>query len=515
MSQRPPSVPVRETSRSPPDAHSLERGLSGERRRELLSLMVVFLVVGVCSLRVGAVLEWAWQGRGIGYSVVLAVVGQANFDLVIILPAGLVLGWVALFALDRTKRAQRYMVLVAVVLIVGSVVFVHDRWVEYVDWVGNWPLLLAGAVLGLVAGAVPQLPRSRRSREFPVAAFGLFFVAAVFSVVGYFDVYLFATEPINPSTTGVLPEPGTGPGAVVDAVVTVGFILSMGTFVLYNDRLDVVVLSGNEGLGMKVLTGLFDVTQDGSSDPKTSASRAAENKLSGHAPARVGEAFLRARGKIASGSRPAPPEKRVEFVYLPPVAFSRWIRISAVPLQLDQLTAGEVRTLSERAAYQGPATRITGWLLKPLDRVLTRIGAAETRLPVGELQRADVLILVASTEDIRGYTTETTPSIADLEPPEYTSRFVELCRAVSEDTKRIIVLTDAEWALDVYEAEQREADVKLTDEGFRIFAKSTLLEMEDSDAIIVPVSREIAAQSDESRLLAGIDELRREIDRAR
>lgn len=469
-------------------------GPLSDRQKARLKLLGALLLVGFLSIRVGKLGDWAWEARGVGRSAITLLTSSFNIDFSVLFPAGLVTGWLVLFARDRTKKLQRLPAILAFLLFSAWVVVVENRWIEHVAWGKFWYVPLSGLFVGLGTGIAPQLTGDRRRREYPAAAAGLFLVAAGLCIVAFLDVHVIASGRVTVASANVLPGPKSLIGTIIDVLSTVGFVGLFGWFLLYSDYRSVVVLGTSRNLGIAVMAGLLDLTQQ------------RYNGVSGEG----GETLSDARYPLEQGQWPDESlvdngGRDLEFVYLPPTPPSRWVHVSAAPISIGQLAEDTIDRIGDRAGTPGPIQRIVWFVIDHfLPGGFERLLVSDTGLLVDRLSEADVLMFVVSIRDFDGYEPSVDPTLAVLSPPEELHRFTSLCQSVGDSRKKIIVVADAHEVLDLGDAGA------VTDTGFSGFVRGQLLDVGDEFSV-VPVSWSNEGGGD-GQLIDGIEELRRELD---
>jgi len=470
-----------------------EPGGLTDRQRVFLKLFGSLVVLSVLALRVGGLWNLAWEAEGVGRGVVERLTAGVDIDLAVLVPFGLVTAWILLFAVDRTKKLQRWLAVAAYVLLLVWIVVIENRWRAEVAWVKFWYAPLVGALLGIVTGVAPQRLRNKDGREFPAAALGLFVTVLALCMVAFLDVHVFAVERVPTPGDTYLPSPLSPIGTVIDVFSTLGFVALFGWFLLYSDYRQVAVLTTSQTLGLGVMAGLFDHAQrhyNGTS-------------------VRKGPTLAKAKGPIGSGQSPdgvtAGSDAHFAFKYIPQNT-PRWSYVSATPIEIGDLRPATINGIADRSARPG---RLQRFILFVVDNFLPgrfkQELASNTGLLADIVLDADALMFVMSIEDFEGYRTGVDPTLGTLSPPDDFDRFVELCGALGDSRRRIIVVTDAEAVLGLSQAETIESD------EFAGFVAGQLLDVGD-EYTVVPVSWSATDDGDD-RLVAGIENLRRELDR--
>ncbi len=471
-------------------------GPLSDRQQQFLKLFGVLVLTAILAVRVGALWDWAWEADGIGRSTVHALTAGFNIDIAIVFPVGVVTGWLLLFVVDRTKQLQRWLALVAAVLLGVWIVVIENRWTEFVNWGQYWYFAVAGFVVGIALGVGPQLLGDGRQREYPVAAVGLFLITTTLSIVAFLDVHLVVTNQLPATSETALFRPQSLVGTTVDVVVTTAFVTLFGWFILYSDYQSVAVLSGSNGLGLATMAGLLDHTQqdyDGSSGTGgTTLSDAKDPLVEGTAG---GELII------------DDADQYFEFSYLPTTQPARWVHVSAAPININDLDDETMYRVGERIHKAGlPRQAISTLSDNLLPGRLKRTIATDTGLLIDRLTNADVLVFTISIEEFDGYTPGSEPSLASLAPPASLERFTKLGTQLGNRRKKIIVVTDAERLLPLSNS------TAITDPGFAGFLRGQILDV-GTEYTVVPVSwsNEVSGDGTET-LMVGSSRLRRELE---
>lgn len=470
-----------------------EPGGLSDRQRAFLKLFGALVVVSILALRVGSLWNLAWEAHGVGRGAVERLTAGVDIDFAVLFPFGLVTAWMLLFALDRTKKLQRGLAVAAYLLLLVWIVVIENRWRAEVAWIEFWYAPLVGALVGIVTGVAPQLLRGEHGREFPVAALGLFVTASALCVVAFLDVHLFAVERVPAPTDMFLPSPLSPAGTVIDVLSTAGFVALFGWFLLYSDYRQIAVLSTSQALGLGIMSGLLDHTQQ---------------RYEGTS-VRMGATLAEAKAPIGRGERPdgvaTGTDAHFAFKYIPQNT-PRWSYVSATPLKIGDLSPATINGITDHSAQPGRLQRFVLFVADTFlpGRLKQRL-ASDTGLLADTVLDADALLFVMSIKDFDGYRTGIDPTLGALSPPDDFNRFVELCGALGDSRRRIIVVTDAEAVLGLSQAETIASD------EFAGFVAGQLLDVGD-EYTVVPVSWS-ATDDDDDRLVVGIENLRRELDR--
>ena len=168
--------------------------LAGDRRRDAAFLLASVAVILVTAWPLSGMVMAAWETEGAVYTLVHSVFRATgwNINLVVVVPAGVVLGWLLLFGLDQSKRIQ------AGILAVAAVPFAAALWargVWFVPWLSLSPFLLLGLLVGLLSGSIDKILFGLRRREFPLAVRALYVTTLAALVVGFVDLQTTTSVP--------------------------------------------------------------------------------------------------------------------------------------------------------------------------------------------------------------------------------------------------------------------------------------------------------------------------------
>lgn len=470
-------------------------GTLTDRQRAFVKLGGALVVVCLLALRVGDLWNLAWDADGAGRRLVVQLTASVDIDFAVLVPFGLVTAWMLLFAFDQTKKLQRGFAGVAYLLLIVWLVVVENRWRAEVAWLSFWYAPIGGFLLGIVTGAAPQLLRGEHRWEFPIAALGLFLTASTLCVVAFLDVHLFAINRVPVVGDTLLPSPLSPVGTAIDFLSTLGFVALFGWFLLYSDYRQVAVLSTSKALGLAVMAGLLDFTQnqyDATSGPR-------------------GRKLKNAKRPLRENERPdhvvetLDGDGHFEIKYVPPNA-PRWSYVSASPIEMGNIGSKTIDRIAEHADRPGLLHR---FLLFVADNFLPgglkRKLFPNTGLLVDMVGNADTLLFVLSIKDFEGYNDN--PTLGTLSPPGELDRFTDLCEEVGSSRKHLIVVTDSHEIIDLAGASS------IADDGFARFIRGQLLGISD-EYTVVPVSwTNDDDDSDTGPLIDGIGTLRRELDR--
>lgn len=169
--------------------------------REKLKLLAYFLIMVVVTQPLAVTLGQAWQRANLPKNVILALKPLLSITLAQFATAmfGVFLGFVVLLVSDPKKRWQG--ILLSVGLLVSLIGLQSiGLFLPNIDFVANGPWLLAGGIVGLVAGGGRRLARFQTSEplEFRRAATGIFYVLSLIIVVALVEYHVDYPQLIRP-----------------------------------------------------------------------------------------------------------------------------------------------------------------------------------------------------------------------------------------------------------------------------------------------------------------------------
>jgi len=466
--------------------------LAGDRRRDAAFLLASVAVILVTAWPLSGMVISAWETEGAVYTLVHSVFRATGWDinLVVVVPAGVVLGWLLLFGFDQSKRIQ------AGILAVAAVPFAAALWargVWFVPWLSLSPFLLLGLLVGLLSGSIDKILFGLRRREFPLAVRALYVTTLAALVVGFVDLQ---------TTTSV---PLTQTAVQAGSILVFGGLFS--GFVQYTDRQDILVVtpSGHRDSETVLLCGLYD-----------SAKTAFDTYIvSG------GTELNEARAQLTHDGDVDPLSSTVEFRFKPSGPLDRWTSVTADGYDVQTLYSDEIDRALDRLR---PSSSAFETLRRWLSANLPVVGGG--RDLTRRLETADLVLLVVPLSDPSLSRALAGEDLEDATAPGYLERYYELCAAAGGDSNVLVVATDADRATERY-ARTRDTEVDLgaarpDNYGqFQFELREWLNQVvADDDAAklpdvgerspfpcsVVPISRE-HADSERNQLVANADEL--------
>lgn len=457
--------------------------ISNRRLTEIRTVVGLIVGIVVTTWFVANLLTYAWAAEGIADATVRGAAAALSVDLSVLVTflSGLVVGWVVLLVADRSKRIQApAFALVAVLFFVFTLTFGFFR---DTDWVGDGASLLAGAVLAVALGASTLVVSGER--EFPVATAGIHTVVLVSVGTGIVDAYVLGGF-LGAATS--LTELAT---TVATLLFSLAFVVLTATLVQSRDQRRVTIVSPNDGTGTAVTVGLTKYLQRGFESELVAGAQTVAN----------------APGPMQTGDKPDPLGEPVTVTYKSPQPISRWIKVTAQPVDVSWLGA------EERAAFASETSRpvelvrdVAKRLVLPyLELVaLVRSRRSTDRL-AASIDEADIVICVASAEDFLPYDVDReTAGMTDFEPPEFLEDMKELVFSLDPDTRVVFAVYEGDTVSEVYR----------NDTGRKPSFDDDLRDAVAEYMLDFPVDSVVVVDTDEesNELLNGVEPLRYQLD---
>jgi hypothetical protein len=397
--------------------------------RDLAWLAIAFLIVILTVIPLSELLIAAWNAEGIVYTFVYDLTNTygINIDLFVVVPTGFLVGWLALFSLDDTKRIQAVILVFAIIpfaLILQS----QEVWSEYVAWIDFLPFAGLGVLFGIVTGASDKILYGLQHREFPIAAHALFLTTAVTLLAAFIDLSVSSSVQVFQTVT-------YGGSVLL-------FVGLFGSFVQYTNRRDVIIFTpgGYRDAEATLVTGLYDTAK---SRYETRVSKGAND-------------LNEAQAKLAQNSEPDPFPSTIQFRFKPPGLFSRWATVNADGYDLQNLYEDEFTRAIEGIQ---PPKSTPSKLLRLIQQVLPTIGRKKN---LGHrIRSADLLVLVVPLSDSRIRSPMKSDTLAESTPPDYLKMYNQLCKAAGGSTDTLVATVDSEIAVNKYQ-DQRGIEVDLS-----------------------------------------------------
>lgn len=449
-------------------AAALDLELTQRRRRDLRRLGSYFLGMVVTAPFIGLMLDAAWATRGVSYHslwVLLTVVGIDAYAL-ILLSAGVYLGWLALLWADVLKRKQAVLLALGTIIVLGALV-ISGRWTDVGRAVDNLPALLVGGLVGLVAGGGSRLIVDDGPHEFRRAALQLFWFVAVLVVGGLFERHLVYNSPIRRSgetiRAGPLDLQFVDPiWLPVDLVFGTLFLVLLYQFVQYEACRSIVVIGPPESGKTSFVVGLYDQARSESRNFDTFDVDEA-----------LADAHWRFQQEGFGGLEDRPDDvfTRHQFTYTSGGMFPQHVTVTA-PDYTGRTPLNEVvdkyRRMNEA---RGPLSRFGIGRREPPsvgNRIESVRSAGATRLFAEYAIAADLLVIVVPARDFvpddREVRDSDLPAYYDpdttRDPGEYLPQLRDLSVERPEGTGALLVTTMADLYAGTYERKHTGAFVR-------------------------------------------------------
>lgn len=397
--------------------------------RSLAWLAIAFLIVLLTAVPLSELLIAAWDAEGVVYTTVHDITRaySLDIDLFVVIPTGMLLGWLGLFAYDQTKRIQAVILLVAIIPF-ATVLQSQGVWTDYVSWGQLLQFVALGLLFGLITGSIDKILYGLQYREFPIAAQALFFTTAITLVTAFVDLLVSTSTPLL--------------RIILFGGAVIVFVGLFGSFVQYTNRRDIVIFTpgGHRGAEATLVTGLYDL-----------AKARYETRVSEGA----GE-LNNARANLAENAEPNPFTNTIEFRFKPAGWFSRWVTVNADGYDLQNLYEDEFEQALKRTK---PPQSIRGKLGSAIKQVIPTIWGGDS---LGRrIQNADLLVMVVPLSDSRIQSPLENGTLADSTAPDYLEMYNEICRATGERTDVLVATLDSEIVVEKFK-EERGTEVDLS-----------------------------------------------------
>ena len=471
-------------------------GISAARKREVAWLGFSLLLGTLLAIRLGLLFDWAWRINGFIRSSFYDIVASTgiNVDVLILVPLGVVLGWVTLFMFDETKRAQKPLLLVSVIIFITVVVIFTNHWTKLKP-LKFWYAPICGYALGLLLVLIPHSLSQKKYREYPIAAWALFVVISLAALSALIDFYILNPQADYPSgaKTGVPLAPPSIFSLPTDIIATFGTVLLFGGFLLYRDHHNTILISPDrDGVqGISILTGLFEHTErrfDG----------AVANKQSGRL-------LGNARGNLHNGNdpRPIPRGTKVEISYFPGRTWSRRKVLSAKPVGAAQLDDEVILALRKRIKRKNKIKNRMVDIFKP--NWVQGLTQDSPESFIMSLATADAAIFVMSVSDfIEG--SQAVEASDQLAHPDYITTYEKIASVYQGRQPIVVALLEAEVLEDLYSKEMNVEEVELHGPDFEMYMKEHVVTF-GADTIVP-----ITGRKQSGEVMEGAGELRTLID---
>ena len=424
-------------------------GNASKEKREWLVVLVSAASTLIFTIIVALMMIDAWEVEGFVWETAARITVDQGYsiDLVVVVPAGFVTGWVLLFLFDKSKKIQS-VVVPAFAVVFAAVLWSRGLWFgSTVDWSSHWLFFVLSLTAGFVTGGLIEYLNNRR-REFPRAGWLLYISVVVASVTALIQM-------------GVAGELGIVNGGLY-TLSTGGLILSLAVFVEHENDRNITIVASNEKPRTTLVGGLC----------KTIREEDRNYRFEGEGA----EKMIRALTTLEQEDSDVLPDMSgiVKFRYKDTMSLiSRWVSVTAEGLDTryvnQQMEVGKsTQTDSFIGQYSG-----VGLIKKPfsmfLPPILRDILDSDDQGPLAErMDSSDMVLVTVSFPELCSDDPEDTESVETVE---------KILRRYSGTDKpeAVLVVTEAEKGLDRYE--ETEGERPMLNEG--LFEDYIRMEMFD------------------------------------
>jgi hypothetical protein len=394
---------------------------SGEKREWFIvwsSAVLTFIFTALVAL----MMIEAWEIDGFVWKTALWATVDRGYaiDLVVVVPAGLVTGWILLFIFDESKKIQSVTV-PAFAAVFALVIWSNDLWFgSTVDWSAHWQFFVVSFIAGLVTGGFVEYLNHRR-REFPRAGWLLYVSVVLASLIGLVQM-------------GVAGRLGFLNGGMY-ALSTAGLIFTLAVFVEYENDRSVTVVASSEKPRATLVGGLCKVIRDEDRNHRFKGEGAKK--------------MIRALTTLEQEDADVLPDMSgvIEFRYKDSTSLiSRWVSVTAEGVDteyVDQQMDMEKPTQSGSLVGQVSLVKKPFvMLLPPMFQKVLRNG--EEGSLAERMDRSDMVLVTVSFPELDSDDPEDLESVRTVE--KILRRYHNADRP-----ETVIVVTEAEKGLDKYE----------------------------------------------------------------
>jgi hypothetical protein len=421
--------------------------------REKLKLVGYFVLTLALALPLARMLGEAYREANLVESLLrLRLLAGVSLETVSLAVFGVYLGLLVLMAIDPKKRWQGFLMWLGTV--VGLLALQSmGLFLPNVDLVGGFPVVLGGAVVGLVLGGGRRLLDLREARavEFRMAPRILFFLLATFTVLGFLELHLSYPQIFEVTSDGVSVVLSGAPslslntdGIAQNAVVTVLFVVTMRQFIRYDAEKRFFILGPRAAGKSLFLIGLYlEVLRQQTGEERSTPLNPSMDLME------MVEALDRQNSEWIVEATGRGELKYLEFTFVDGTIFPMNMELSAMDY------AGEYLSRLPDA--------LTGAISDDeMDNTLRRLSEG--------IEHADTLILTVDSE-----------RFVNNEPLDISEYFSILQAADDKDV--IIVGTKADYFAEQFE-EERGLEPHLYFEEFKEFVNRRLRQSENVDALV-------------------------------
>lgn len=469
-------------------------GALSSSQKDFIKLCISLIILGLFSIRLGSLLDLAWTSGGFARKLIYNISSGFNIDYMILFPFGVTSAWVFLFIIDKTKRLQRWLVVISFIILFAWITIIEGRWgTEMVSWKKFWFVPIIGVIFGLLTGSASQFLGIGRKREFPTAATGLFLLVSIITVSGYLDVHILT--PVTATNSAISFPPTTVAGKVLDTLVVFGFVSLFGWFISYTEYQTATILASDSSLAVAILSGLLYHTR---------------NNYSGEANI-GGVALSNLFHSLESGNKPEFIDRRsgddnyFEISYLSPSKPSIWIRIGTYPIDMSTLTEPVINQLENRLTSKSKFNLVRDLLSRlGVPNRFIKTSQSQTGLLIDNVENSDILIFVSSTDELETDKELSDTNISSISTPREFNRFKKIAQYAQNDKEIVIVITGAEKLLHLSDADS------IVEASYARFLRGQILDL-NANYTVVPVSWSNEIDKDEE-IIGGIERIRQLID---
>jgi len=432
-------------------------GYPSKEKREWLVVLLSALLTFIFTILVALMMIDAWELEGrVWETAIWITVDQGyDIDLVVVVPAGLVTGWVLLFLFDKSKKIQSVIVPAFAVLF-AIVLWYRGLWFgSTVDWSNYWLFFVLSLGAGIVMGGFIDYLNHRR-REFPRAGWLLYVSIAVASITALIQL-------------GVAGELRLLDGGLY-TFSTGGLIISLAVFVEYENDRDVTIVASSEKPRSTIVGGLC----------KTIREENRNHRFEGEGA----EKMIRALTSLEQEDKGVLPDISgiVKFRYKDTNSLiSRWVSVTAEGLDTryvnQQMDVGKpTHTGSFMERYPGTDLIRRSFLMffpPILQDVFKRSGQGSL---AERMDNSDMVLLTVSFPELSSEDPDDAVSIETVE---------KILRRYSGTKKpeTVLVVTEAGKGLDRYE--ETEGERPMLNEGlFEDYIRMEMLDEYHSTRIV-------------------------------
>ena len=243
--------------------------LKTQRTTEVAKILFMFGLILGLTLPLIRILTTAWEQQGAAYHSVWGL-GYAlgNTDMIFIIPVAVYFGLLSLVVVDHMKRIQGGLLAAGTLLGSLLLLFEGQLW-QNVDWIGNLPILIGGALVGLGLGGGKRLYTETKPYEFPWAIRWLLIVIATALLIALIEIHVLYTNPVtsaantfNLNLAALAFEGLDSRGLVTNVVLAGGFLGVVYAFTSYEYNQSFMVLGPQRSGKTTLMTGAFHTANE-------------------------------------------------------------------------------------------------------------------------------------------------------------------------------------------------------------------------------------------------------------